>query len=361
VRAAGLPWVIAIGIYAVFALVSMVRGEVRMHRVRQSFRRLEQAYGDPAAFKNLLANDSGIGRFLSKERLAQLNHVGDRLAATAALRAGTAAPGDADLDTVTERLAADPEMATRVMQMLKPIAEQHDGLGGQRLRDLIADLETREKAELDRHVAPIPLVLRPKAGNSTVRVRSALGVFGLLFLLFTAIIAVPVYSRHPVFATIVEVVFVALCGLYFLRRWRHLQTVTLFIDATQVGQTSGLGVRHAVNRSAVDSVYLSKQVILSYHGATTIRRRMFVVGKNRRPLLRVNGEYWSGDDMTTFAATLGVPLQGSWSMDETGDELRRKLPESITWWAAHPNVFWFLIMLAAVPIAIVAIVVLTSP
>ena len=360
-RAADLPWVIAIGAYAVFTLVSMVRDEVRMHRVRQSFRRLEQAYTDPVAFKNLLANDSTMGRFLSKERLAQLHHVGDRLAATAALRAGTAAPGNADLSSVTERLAADPQMATRVMQMLRPIAEQQDGPGGQRLRDLIADLETREQAELARHVAPIPLVLRPKAANSIIRVKPLLGVFGLIFLLFTAIIAVPIYGRHPVFAIIVELVFVALCGLYFLRRWRHLQTATLFIDATQAGQTSGLGVRHAVNRSSVDSVYLSKQVILSYHGATTIRRRMFVVGKNRRPLLRVNGEYWSDDDMTTFAATLGVPLQGSWSMDETGDELRRKLPGSITWRAAHPNVFWFLIMLALLPMAIVAIVVLTSP
>jgi hypothetical protein len=245
--------------------------------------------------------------------------------------------------------------------MLKPIAEQQDGPGGQRLRDLIADLETREKAELDRHVAPIPLLLRANANNSAVRVRPVLGIFGLIFLLFTVIITVPIYSRHPAFAIMVEVVFVALCGLYFLRRRRHLQTATLFIDETQVGQTTGPGVRHAVQRSAVDSVYLSKQVILSYHGATTIRRRMFVVGKNRRPLLRVNGEFWSEDKMTTFAATLGVPLRGSWSMDETGDELRRTLPGSITWWAAHPNVLWFLIMLAVVPIAIMAIVVLTSP
>jgi hypothetical protein len=65
--------------------------------------------------------------------------------------------------------------------------------------------------------------------------------------------------------------------------------------------------------------------------------------------------------MATFAATLSVPLRGSWSMDETGDELRRKLPGSITWWAAHPNTFWFLIMLPVVPIAIVAIAVLASP
>jgi hypothetical protein len=67
-RAGDLPWVIAIGVYVIFAVVSMIRSEVRLHRVGRSFKRLEQAYPDPTAFKTLLANDSEIGRFLSKER-----------------------------------------------------------------------------------------------------------------------------------------------------------------------------------------------------------------------------------------------------------------------------------------------------
>lgn len=360
-RAGDLPWIIGIGVFAIYTVVSTIRSEVRIHRVGRSFKRLEQAYGNPAEFKNLLANDAELGRFLSKERLAQLSHLGDRLAATTALQVGATAEKVPDLNAITERMAADPEMTSAVVQMLKPIADQLDGSSRQRLYDAMADLETRRKAELDRHIAPLPLVLHPKAVNSTVRAKAVLGIFGVIFLLFTAIIVAPIYRHYPLFAVIIEAVFVALCGLFFFRRWRHLQTATLFIDDSQVGQTTGAGVRHAVNRSEVDSVYLSKQVIISYHGATTIRRRMFVVGKNQRPLLRVSGEYWSADDMVSFAATLGVPLRGTWSMDETGDELRRKLPGSISWWAAHPNIFWTLIMLAVVPVAILVMAVLTSP
>lgn len=50
-------------IFAIDIAVSAVRSEVRIHRVRRSFKRLERAEGDPTAPKSLLAQDAEIGVF----------------------------------------------------------------------------------------------------------------------------------------------------------------------------------------------------------------------------------------------------------------------------------------------------------
>ena len=204
------------------------------------------------------------------------------------------------------------------------------------------------------------MTLRPNAANSQVRSRQVLGLFAIFGLLFVAFLVAPIYRHHPFVAALLVLVAIGLCGLYFVRRSLYLRHATLFVDELRAGFTTALGRSKAVDRSAIGSVYLSRQVAISNYGATTVHRRMFIVGTDGHPLLRFDGTYWSTDDMQSFAATLGVPLHGSWMFDQTGDDLRRRLPGAISWWAAHPNIFWVFVLTPSIAAFIVLMVALNS-
>jgi hypothetical protein len=147
---------------------------------------------------------------------------------------------------------------------------------------------------------------------------------------------------------------------YIALRWLYFRTANIFVDQTWAGKTTLWGTRKTVARADIARLVLCGEIVSSRYGQTN-RRQVFFVGHDGRACLRINGEYWSMDDIQRLAAALNVPIDGSWNSLMTPDELRSRLPGSVSWIEAHPYLFGILIT----PVVLIVIgtlgVLLSSP
>jgi len=107
----------------------------------------------------------------------------------------------------------------------------------------------------------------------------------------------------PTLALVVGVQ-VVLGALYF-------RLATLFVVGSEAGKTDILGRRTICPRERVAAILLLPIQLQKLANPTPHHVIAFVDAAGNT-LVRVNAQYWSMQDVTQLASTLGVPIAGSW-------------------------------------------------